>query len=474
KLSDIEHTAAPAYGIVNTIENLEEALKPTVNPKDNGNINAPTDLPNKGQLDVATNIKPVLAVVGDNSFDADDRAPLVFDHSSAIDIRNGTIAMSFTANQLFTYQTLFSKDASGYGNGHISASVNEVGSLVVRLQDTENSYYLEVDHAIDAGQEYDFALAFGRDGAELYLNGARVAYDADMKMGWNTNTEALIVGANGWSSTPGTTDSIHSHFNGTISDVAIYSRQLTGEQVFGDDARDDFAYFNRSIEDVGFARNSEGVVVTSPVARNIAVEQGVDFLQFNDMTVRVDTIQFGSGRDDDMRGRDGSDVLLGRGGDDDLRGYDNDDLLRGGAGEDDLFGGKGMDRLFGEDDDDRLFGGDTTDFLYGGDGHDALYGDGGSDRFFGGLGDDRIFGNTWDGKDNAANDRVYFDGEFADYSFSTQSWYDSTRASNLFQLTVTDSANGGSDGFYEGADRLIEVDFLVFEDRTVTFDSLLG
>ncbi|MBE1285987.1 MAG: hypothetical protein GJ676_21920, partial [Rhodobacteraceae bacterium] len=50
KLSDIEHTAAPAYGIVKSIEDLDEAIAPTETAKNKAPIKPPTDiLPKEGE-----------------------------------------------------------------------------------------------------------------------------------------------------------------------------------------------------------------------------------------------------------------------------------------------------------------------------------------------------------------------------------------------------------------------------------------
>lgn len=472
--ADISHTAAPAYGIVKSIKDLEEAITPTFASEDAGRIKAPkTGLPDASRLGLDTDETPEMAFVGTHSFDPEDRAPMIFDHADNLALRKGTIAFSFTTDTIYNYQSLFTKDASGYGQGHITAYISDVGTLVVRMQDDERSHYLQVDHAVEIGETYDFALTFGRKGAEIYLNGARVAYDEDIKINPADNEEAFVIGASGNSSTPGTADHINSYFSGTISDFAVFDKRLTGEQVFGDEIRDDYAYFNRSIADYGFGRNDNGVMVSSTTSRSTALGDEIEFMQFRDMTARVEDIQFGTARDDTMYGRDGADILLGRAGDDKLVGRANDDVLRGGAGDDEIFGGNGMDRMFGEADDDRMYGGNSTDFIFGGDGHDVIYGEGGSDRIYGGLGDDRIHGHTWDDGGKAKNDRVYFDGEFDDFTFSTDSWYDSNRGETVFQLTVTDSASGGSDGFYEGADRLRDVDYLVFADQVVAFDTLL-
>ncbi|MEX0282654.1 MAG: LamG-like jellyroll fold domain-containing protein, partial [Arenibacterium sp.] len=476
KESDIHADAGPAYGIVATSEDLNEAVTPLDMGTNTGNAKpADKDLPSQSDLGLPSGLAPVMAFVGAHSFSPDDRSALIFDHSDALDLKAGTIAFRFEADDIGRFQALFSKDASGEAPGHIAAFINEIGSLALRVQDANDSYYLVVDHAIKPGETYDFAASFGPDGVSLYLNGARVAYDSDLKVDLSDNEEAVVVGATGWSSTPGTADEVHNHFEGSISEFMIFDEQLTGAQIFGNEIRDDFAYFDAALSRYDFARSDGDIVVKGPGDNTTLERNGdIEFLSFSDLAIRLDEIQFGSRLNDNMDGRDGADVLLGLDGDDDLWGADNDDLLRGGEGNDRLSGGEGADRLEGNAGDDRMFGGDGADVIIGGDGHDSIYGEAGNDRLYGGLGDDKIYGHLWNDDGSSSNDRVYFDGEFKDYSFESTSWNESARGGEtVWQLTVTDSANGGKDGFYEGSDRLIDVDVLVFSDRTVEFDDLL-
>ena len=192
-----------------------------------------------------------------------------------------------------------------------------------------------------------------------------------------------------------------------------------------------------------------------------------------DRGVRAADFQFGGAGADTLTGDDGADVLLGGGGDDYLRGNDNDDLFRGGNGADSLYGGDGADELFGGGQDDKISGGLGRDLIDGGNGDDTLLGDAGSDSFYGGLGDDDIYGNTWSDAGKATKDKAHYDGNFADYSFEAVRWYHSSRGEYVDQLIVTDAASGGADGFYEGEDRLMDIDVLVFLDQTVTVESLI-
>ena len=108
KRSDIETTAAPAYGIVAGIADLDAALAPTAAATEGGRIKAPGSLPGAQDLGVRGKLAPVLAAVGSHSFSPEDKAPLIVDHTKAVDLKSGTIAFAFTAADIGTFQTLFS------------------------------------------------------------------------------------------------------------------------------------------------------------------------------------------------------------------------------------------------------------------------------------------------------------------------------------------------------------------------------
>lgn len=213
---------------MNGVDAIKEAIAPTDVAPDTGPIAPPaTGLPTAAELGIAPNLSPVLAIAGETGFSEIDRAPIVLSHSESVVLRNGTIAFSFQADRLADFQALFSKDANGNGQGgHLAAYINHVGTLVVRVQDAVNTYYFEVDNAISAGVTYDLAVAFGDEGLQVYLNGARVAYDSDLQINLSRNLESIVVGATGWSSTPGTTDDVGGNFNGTITDFMIFDEQL--------------------------------------------------------------------------------------------------------------------------------------------------------------------------------------------------------------------------------------------------------
>jgi Ca2+-binding RTX toxin-like protein len=467
--SDIEHTAAPAYGIVATIEDLALALAPEEVSEDIP-MNAPTPLP---EAEAAENgRKPVFAALGDFNFERDERAPLVFAHTDDMDVRNGTIAFSFRADSLDHTQWLFSKDASGNGLGHMVAYLEDDGDLVIRMQDQNDSYYFKIDSAVEIGETYDFALNFGKGGMELYLDGVKVAADKDIRFGLNWNEEAFIVGANGWSNTPGEVDRINSHFTGEINDVVIYNRQLDDEDLYGTEARDGVLYVNGSSYKYDVTQDGSGGLVVSHGGNDMAVGDA-ETIAFNNVSFRTQDIEFGTVGDDTLKGGATADLLKGEDGNDKLWGYGNDDSLDGGAGNDSLWGSEGRDLLVGGLGDDYLDGGDQSDQLYGGEGNDELKGGAGNDKFYGGFGDDTFYGEFWGDGGSANNDCVFYDGNFADYTFDTSTWFHGGRGVEVQQLIVTDHASGGADGNYEGRDRLLDIDYLVFADQTVAVDDLL-
>ncbi|KUP94998.1 LamG-like jellyroll fold domain-containing protein [Tritonibacter horizontis] len=475
RMSDIEHTAGPAYGIVRTIDDLDEALAPLDYGAEAGTISAPGSRRlNSDGFSYQGASDRVFGLTGLQQFSAEDRAAYVFDHTDNLALSAGTIAFRFTVDSLSGYQGLISKDASDNGDGgHLSVDLDMTGKLVVRFQDATDSYYLVTRNAVSVGEDYDFSLSFGENGVEVYLNGARVAYDTEIAFDLTQNTEALIVGAAGKNNMPGEVDNIHSYFDGTISDLQIFDEALTAQDLFGDDPRQDYAYFNRNIDAFNFTRGDGGSVVVKKGGNGTELWAETAFASFDNLTVRVADIQLGSRSDDTLNGGDGADVLVGKGGMDRLQGMGNDDLLKGGTGDDSLYGGAGQDTLLGEDDDDRLFGSDGRDVLYGGDGYDTLIGGDGNDRLYGGIGDDDIFGGGGDDGGSAPRDRAYFDGDLADFSFQTMIYFDQYRDEDVTRLIVTDAADGGADGVYEGRDRLVDIDLLVFADQTVAFDDLI-
>ena len=83
--------------------------------------------------------------------------------------------MTFALDAIAGSKTLFSKDASGNGEGgHITAYISD-GILKIRQQSADEDEWIVLeDHPITEGQDYHAAFSFGEDGLKVYLNGELV------------------------------------------------------------------------------------------------------------------------------------------------------------------------------------------------------------------------------------------------------------------------------------------------------------
>jgi Ca2+-binding RTX toxin-like protein len=87
-----------------------------------------------------------------------------------------------------------------------------------------------------------------------------------------------------------------------------------------------------------------------------------------------------------------------------IAGTDGDDVVRGTPERDVIAGGKGDDVIFASLGNDLICGGPGTDQLHGGRGNDEVYGDAGDeDQVSGALGDDKVVGGLGD-RDEVAGD----------------------------------------------------------------------
>ncbi|WP_457663192.1 beta strand repeat-containing protein [Sinorhizobium medicae] len=154
-----------------------------------------------------------------------------------------------------------------------------------------------------------------------------------------------------------------------------------------------------------------------------------------------DDLIYGEGGNDTIYGRRGDDVIHGAAGSDILRGEEDDDTLYGYEGRDDLWGGDGNDILDA--------GGATT-----GSG-DRLFGEGGNDTLEGGTGDDQLDGGS--GTDSAVYNVNSTD--FIVYHYLTG------------QYRVVDTGDLSLTTGY-GTDRLIDVEYIVFNDITLDISAL--
>ncbi|CTQ55747.1 hypothetical protein LP7551_04293 [Roseibium album] len=230
--NDISTSAKPAYGIVRSIADLEEALQPIEMGTEREDIPPPADLPGVDDLPLPEGATPVFAIAGALELNGSREGQIAIEHSEDMAISEGTIALSFQADRISGYDALFSKDASGYGTGgHVTAWVTEWGDVKVRIQNESNSLWLKAEDVVEAGTEHDFALTFGDDGVFLFIDGIEVAADEEFQSDWVGNEEYLMIGANGWGSPTGEIGWTNDHFDGTIFDFTVLDQQLSEEQI---------------------------------------------------------------------------------------------------------------------------------------------------------------------------------------------------------------------------------------------------
>lgn len=154
----------------------------------------------------------------------------------------------------------------------------------------------------------------------------------------------------------------------------------------------------------------------------------------------------------------GADTIIAGSGHDFIYGNQGGDIVSGGYGSDTIIGGFGNDLIFGNQDADLIVANENDDTVYGGFGDDTVFGGKGMDVLYGNEGNDLIFGN--EGNDTivggAGIDTVPFAGDISRYRF---------RTANAVLYVFDTQASGGNDA-------LTEVEFLKFDDCTISVDSL--
>ena len=294
--SDVTVDAMVNYGIVDTIDDLDEAIAPRVGTPVDG---SPPPMPPAGDGEPAPD--SVFGVAGLLDFNG-ERDHLEVQHHDRLNLREGTVALTFTADDVRGRHALFSKDASGYKDGgHLTAFVKD-GRVEVRLQSTERSVWLKTG-SIAAGEEHHLAVTFGDDGFWVYLDGRMAAWNTEFTQGLESNTENLAIGASAWSRTEAKPYKTHDHFDGQIEGFSIFDQQ----------------YDQKTIAKL--AGNEIDPPLTEPTV--------------------IDGTLYGTDADETLTG---TNVDAGYG-DDLVMGTDGNDVLRGGHGEDRVEGGAGNDLL---------------------------------------------------------------------------------------------------------------------------------
>ncbi|MBO9406206.1 tandem-95 repeat protein [Shimia sp. R9_1] len=223
-------------------------------------------------------------------------------------LTSGRIEMDFTVSALdgedsgrrikdTSYQTLFSRDSSGFdGGGHITALVDGDGSLLVRHQSGSQSYYLQTEAGtITAGVAASIAYIFdpteglqllvGVDGATPSL----VATNTDPvtrgdPVGLIGNEEPWTLGASQVISGDNTADPLLNFFEGAIDRFEIFDglAALNTAPVAADDSfetEEDQSVQGNVLEDNGAGADSDAEDDPLSVGLETDVSNGVLVLQ---------------------------------------------------------------------------------------------------------------------------------------------------------------------------------------------------
>ncbi len=449
-LDDVLISAKLTTGIVETVDDLQEALAPTgalktttlgdgsvvygydtrdadgglgavtgdpINTSDNpfltsglfefaGNI--PDDIPQAAAiLDASAN--PLLAAVSFTGNKADGEATATtagayveVDHIAGLAQDQGTIALSFVADAPGDgRQALVSKDARTYvDGGHFTLWINERGEIEARFQSTNESVVLKArDIDIVAGETYHVAFTFTGTAAILYVNGIQqdvedLSDNSSFLAGMTGNSESLVLGADTTTRSSGELNNLKEFFEGTISDVVILDRALYAAEVF--QLSEGVLDFIPAGSSAGSSGGGDSADIGSETGDDSEDSDGDENGDESDDGSTSDGATEPSGDSEPepltLTGNNSANLLEGGAGDDTLSAARGADTLIGGAGDDVLNAGRGKDIAKGQDGDDILNGGNGRDILSGGDGEDELFGGNGKDTLIGGAGDDLLNG----------------------------------------------------------------------------------
>ena len=189
----------------------------------------PPDMPNVDPVDLPDDV--VLSIQAPLHFGGGDEDHVELPHSDGLALTNGTIAVSFQADDVTGRHALFSKDARDFGTGgHLTAFVED-GRIKVRLQSETESYYVWSEPMLVTGETYDLAVTFGLDGLRIDLNGETVGWNREATDGIELNTESLVIGANTWARDEHCPSWTGDEFEGTILEFTVYQVALSPADV---------------------------------------------------------------------------------------------------------------------------------------------------------------------------------------------------------------------------------------------------
>jgi Concanavalin A-like lectin/glucanases superfamily len=175
----------------------------------------------------------------DRSFNGKNQK-VVIDHDASLELDEGTVVLTFTADKLTGTQGLFSKDSFGFDDGGGLSVWHKKGQVLARLESESKSYLLQSEKgAVTAGEVSHVAVSFGDEGFRLYVGG-KLVDQSGYTGGIADNSEPIVIGADARKSGDGTADKLSSFFDGTIHDVAIYGDQLAHDEIAASTSADLF------------------------------------------------------------------------------------------------------------------------------------------------------------------------------------------------------------------------------------------
>jgi len=262
---DIETDAGAHYGVVDTIDEIQEAVAPEGETKwidldgdgvaehlgyDSRDVDgdpigtspweySSNEWLNTGQVDLASTLPdgleaPNVLLSNDGGTFGGGNDPIEIPHTDAQAATEGTWSFTFNANNPGngSNQALFSKDHSGFEDGgHLTAYITTNGALKVRFQGTDDEKNLvDWQTKIEAGEDYHFAFTFDEDEIAFYLNGELIDSDEGYADGMSGNAEDLVLGAS-TRTRNGEDDNLQWHFDGEIGNLVMLDRPLEDIEV---------------------------------------------------------------------------------------------------------------------------------------------------------------------------------------------------------------------------------------------------
>ncbi|MEM6780562.1 MAG: LamG-like jellyroll fold domain-containing protein [Pseudomonadota bacterium] len=250
-----------------------------------------------------------------------------------------TIELVFEADNVVNQQVLYEEG----GTVNSIAIYIEGNNIYFEAVDGGDWGPFSISAPIVTGQVYHAALVLDQPNGTLtgYLDGVSVGSGA-VTIPLSAHGGNIYIGGTGDGAVyhDGADGSAGYHFDGRISDVAIYNSVISPADLV---TRSDLV--------------QSSTVPPAPVA-----DDGADILN-------------GGDGDDDLYAYGANDTLNGDADNDNLYGNDSINILNGGSGLDTIRGEDGADIIDGGADADTIFGGEGSDTIQGGTGNDTIYGD---------------------------------------------------------------------------------------------------